>query len=77
PWGLFGGLPGKPTEIITVQGKRKRKRGTKETFELNEGDVLEIRTAGGGGYGEYSKRSLSAIRYDEENGFTTRARSRK
>ncbi|MCL5930670.1 MAG: hydantoinase B/oxoprolinase family protein [Candidatus Thermoplasmatota archaeon] len=76
PWGLFGGLPGKPTEVKTVNGGKTKKRGTKGTFELNENDIFEIRTAGGGGYGEPSKRSSSALKSDKNNGFTFRPRNK-
>jgi N-methylhydantoinase B len=77
PWGLFGGLQGKPTEVRTIKGGTTSKRGTKGTFELNENDIFEIRTAGGGGYGNPSKRPPSLIKKDIVNEFVSRKRGDK
>jgi N-methylhydantoinase B len=66
PWGLAGGLPGKRTEVFVTKGKRKIRKGTKTTFELSEGEIFEIRTAGGGGYGDPSSSSQSAPKKDAE-----------
>ena len=76
PWGLVEGLPGKRTEVLVTKGGRKSKRETKGTFDLNENDIFEIRTAGGGGYGSPSNRLSSALRKDIENGFTPRLKKK-
>jgi N-methylhydantoinase B/oxoprolinase/acetone carboxylase alpha subunit len=55
PWGLEGGAPGAPGEnwvVPAVQGVGSARRlPDKCTVELDAGDVLRIRTPGGGGYG--------------------------
>src|SRR5437879_13562257 len=55
PRGLLGGGSGARTEVNLYRramGKtRKMRRPVKVTLVLLKGDVIEIRTAGGGGYG--------------------------
>ncbi len=52
PYGLLGGKPGKRGRniLIGVTGKKKVLPG-KVSLEVKEGEVLEVRTPGGGGYG--------------------------
>ncbi|MGC8980717.1 MAG: hydantoinase B/oxoprolinase family protein [Thermoplasmata archaeon] len=68
PYGLLGGEYGAPTDIIIRKGKSKIKGRSKITVELMPGDYVEIRTAGGGGYGDKSRRSIERIMEDIENG---------
>jgi N-methylhydantoinase B len=54
PWGLDGGLPGAPGENWLLPGgdeTRAQRLLDKCTVELRAGDVLRVRTPGGGGYG--------------------------
>jgi len=53
PWGMKGGKAGKRGEnsVIRADGSVDRLRGNDET-EMNAGDVFELRTPGGGGYGD-------------------------
>ncbi len=44
---------------------------SKATFVLGRGDELELRTAGGGGYGPKSRRKRSVIEEDMKNGLVT------
>jgi N-methylhydantoinase B len=75
PQGLFGGRPAARTEVILY----KKRRGTyrkvrlpvKTTIDLQKGDIIEIRTAGGGGYGKPGNREKSRIREDVENEIMT------
>ncbi len=52
PYGLYGGQPGKRGQnlLFDREGRKKILPG-KGVFELQPGEVLEIRTPGGGGYG--------------------------
>jgi N-methylhydantoinase B/oxoprolinase/acetone carboxylase alpha subunit len=58
PYGLAGGGPGKTGENILLKsidntGKRRKIRlGSKLNIEIKAGDVLSIKTPGGGGYGK-------------------------
>ncbi|MCS6784053.1 MAG: hydantoinase B/oxoprolinase family protein [Candidatus Caldarchaeum sp.] len=52
PWGLQGGGEGAPSEYIVKRANGETvKLKSKDTTILDPGDVLIIRTAGGGGYG--------------------------
>ncbi|MBX6422762.1 hydantoinase B/oxoprolinase family protein [Thermosulfurimonas sp. F29] len=52
PYGLFGGKPGKRgRNLLFDRNGRKRVLPGKGVFDLKPGEVLEIRTPGGGGYG--------------------------
>jgi N-methylhydantoinase B len=50
PYGLKGGKPGRCGENILIQGDHETYLPGKGSFELHKGDVLSIRTPGGGGY---------------------------
>ncbi|MEM4190010.1 MAG: hydantoinase B/oxoprolinase family protein [Candidatus Caldarchaeum sp.] len=52
PWGLMGGGDGVPSEYLVVKADgHVVKLSSKDVTTLVPGDVLVIRTAGGGGYG--------------------------
>ena len=54
PWGLDGGAPGATGENWLLPGGEEtdaQRLPDKYTVELRAGDVLRIRTPGGGGYG--------------------------
>jgi N-methylhydantoinase B len=54
PWGLGGGAPGATGENWLLPGgdeSRAERLGDKLTIDLRTGDVLRIRTPGGGGWG--------------------------
>ncbi len=57
PYGLRGGSPGKPGETRLERRSRRRRRvrsiklASKTTVSLEPGDVLVVRTPGGGGFG--------------------------
>ena len=76
PWGLEGGRPGGGTEVILVRAGVRWRLGTKATLELSRGDVVEVRTAGGGGFGNPKKRDDGSIRKDLANGILTAAKAR-
>jgi N-methylhydantoinase B/oxoprolinase/acetone carboxylase alpha subunit len=53
PWGLAGGEPGAPGEdwLLPGDGSRAERLPDKVTLRLRAGDVLRLRTPGGGGWG--------------------------
>jgi N-methylhydantoinase B len=71
PWGLEGGGPGAATEVTIRHGGRVANVRPKSTLRLSVGDIVEIRTAGGGGYGSAEERPESMIRRDVANGLLT------
>ncbi len=69
PWGLMGGGPGKPGEhyVLKKDGRRISLKGN-DVVELEPGDVVYIRTPGGGGYGRPENRSRELVLRDVEEG---------
>lgn len=65
PWGLFGGLAGRPCRTTI-----RRKDGTvytvptRQILTLETGDVLVIETGGGGGYGDPLRRPPAKVLAD-------------
>jgi N-methylhydantoinase B len=52
PYGLAGGDSGKPGIAAIIRDGRKRKIGSKVSWELKAGDRVRIESPGGGGFGE-------------------------
>lgn len=71
PWGLEGGQPGRGTKVDVIRRGRKTEVPVKSTLTLGAGDVVEVMTAGGGGYGEPRTRSTEMIQRDVLNGILT------
>src|SRR6184192_3906701 len=75
PQGLSGGGPGARTEVSLYKKKRGRSEKirlpVKTTVILDEGDIIEIKAAGGGGYGRPEKRERQRIEEDLENRVVT------
>jgi len=57
PYGIGGGENGSPGENIIIRGSVEIRIPGKGSFELHQGDILSIRTPGGGGYGLKNQRS--------------------
>ena len=55
PYGLAGGNSGKPGTAAIIRDGRKRKIGSKGSWELEAGDRVRIESPGGGGFGEPRK----------------------
>jgi N-methylhydantoinase B len=51
PYGLDGGQPGKRGRNLLIRGEIQQKLPGKVTLTAEPGDVISIRTPGGGGYG--------------------------
>ncbi len=70
PWGLDGGRGGGLSEyMVERKGKSALPIPSKSSLELEEGDRLIIRTAGGGGFGDSSLREKEARRRDRNYGY--------
>jgi len=54
PYGLMGGQPGLCGENAIIRGDQEIIIPGKGSFQLYEGDIISIRTPGGGGYGTKS-----------------------
>lgn len=68
PSGLFGGLPGRKAKYIRNPQNVSIELGSKQTLQLNPGEVISYRTCGGGGYGYPHQRSPLAVLQDVREG---------
>ena len=76
PWGLEGGRPGAGTRVAVVRNGKRAQISVKSTLSLARGDVVEILTAGGGGYGDPSARPKRSIDRDMRNGLLSAGRAK-
>jgi N-methylhydantoinase B len=67
PLGLHGGLSGAPSQAFLNDNPVHPKK----TLVLHPGDVLHIRTAGGGGYGDPKHRDRQRLSADLLDGYVT------
>jgi len=72
---MLGGEDGRPHDYrLLSKGKPERVLKTKEVgIVISPGDVLQVRSGGGGGYGDQRKRSAEATRRDLEQGLVSEA----
>ena len=77
PWGLFGGHPGKVATYVLNPDTEAVKLGSKVTVQLKPGDVVSLRTCGGGGYGPPEARDPELVLRDVRNGKVSPARAKE
>jgi N-methylhydantoinase B len=69
PWGLFGGGDGSKATFVRNPGTdREEALAPKSTTELAPGEVVSVRTPGGGGYGDPSERDEEDVLADLRDG---------
>src|SRR5919198_1976290 len=69
PWGLHGGRPGATNSAFVRRADGSEQVVLKGTeIPLAAGDVVTFLTAGGGGYGEPTKRAADAVKRDVSEG---------
>ena len=73
PEGVFGGGPGRHAENLINRDGETIHVGSKAGVELKKGDLLIMRTGGGGGYGDAVERDARMNARDLEEGLTTQA----
>ena len=72
PWGAMGGLPGMPMEVVLNPDTTKAQAiATINVLALQQGDVIEFRTPGGGGWGDPLQRPVEAVQQDVRLGLVT------
>ncbi|AXG06786.1 hydantoinase B/oxoprolinase family protein [Haloplanus rubicundus] len=65
PYGLAGGAPGAPGEdYLTPADDDAERIPGKSTHDLDAGDVVSVRTPGGGGFGDPADRDPDAVARD-------------
>lgn len=75
PWGLFGGLPGQFSLTTVVIDGNEREIG-KETMRMGKGDILRVRVAGAGGWGDPRMREPERVQEDVRNGKVSMERAK-
>jgi N-methylhydantoinase B len=76
PWGALGGQDAKVAEYVHIRDGVERRLGSKVTVELEAGDVISVRTCGGGGYGPPAERDPELVRRDVREGKVSAERAR-
>ena len=76
PWGMNGGLSGSTNyvEVVKADGDTTRYASC-TALTLEEGDVVKVYTATGGGYGDPKNRTKEQILDDIRNGYLSPARA--
>jgi N-methylhydantoinase B len=77
PWGAFGGHDATVAEYVLIRGGTETRLGSKVTVELEPGDVISVRTCGGGGYGPPEEREPAAVARDVAEGKVSAERARE
>lgn len=77
PWGILGGQPGRRSEKILVRadGTRRHLPSKCDNVEVEPGDRLIYRTAGGGGWGDPLDRPTNHVRLDVLRGLVSREKA--
>ena len=68
PWGLDGGLDGRPAKFILDPEGEARDLPSKYTVEVPKDGCVRVETPGGGGFGEPRRRAPEAVARDLRDG---------
>ena len=77
PWGAFGGHDARVAEYVLIRDGAETRLGSKTTVELEPGDVISVRTCGGGGYGPPEEREPARVLRDVLEGKVSAERARE
>ncbi len=77
PFGLSGGAPGALTEFVCLRDGAEERLLTKREYVLTSGDVLSVRTPGGGGLYSPLQRDPSTVGRDVALGYISPERARE
>ncbi|PSQ36607.1 5-oxoprolinase [Halobacteriales archaeon QS_9_70_65] len=77
PYGLAGGETGATGATYRLDGDDARRLAAKSTHDLEAGDVVSLRTPGGGGYGDPTERDAEAVARDLRLGKISAAEARE
>lgn len=76
PFGLNGGGPGALTQYVLVRDGTETNLATKHEVQLRAGDVISVRTSGGGGIGPAANRAPDQIEQDLRLGYESTEHAR-
>lgn len=75
-WGLFGGEQALGPVVIINRGTKEEQRYRKvNRLKLKKGDLVELCTGGGGGFGKPGDRDKSRVKDDLESGYISEKRA--
>ena len=78
PWGIEGGCHGTTNYMVIIrQGKEYMRVRKIVNFKLEEGDIVSIRSGGGGGWGDPLDRDPVLVLWDVVNEYITPETARK
>jgi N-methylhydantoinase B len=77
PWGVFGGSDGRVAEYVHIRDGVETRLSSKTTLDLVPGDVISVRTCGGGGYGAAEEREPDRVLRDVLQGKVSVERARE
>ncbi|MFP3917955.1 hydantoinase B/oxoprolinase family protein [Lysinibacillus telephonicus] len=79
PWGVNGGHQGSPNQFIIKKsdGTEDGPFGVYPRYKLMKGDVVQLMTGAGGGYGDPNLRPPEKVAQDVKNGYFTIEEARK
>src|SRR5581483_8729275 len=73
-WGLFGGRDAVGPDVVVNPGRPDERHMLKvNAHALEPGSVVELRTGGGGGFGDPRERDPERVRQDVVDGYVTLA----
>jgi N-methylhydantoinase B len=76
PHGVYGGHPGRIAEYFHIRDGVETRLSSKTTLDLVPGDVISVRTCGGGGYGPPEEREPERVLRDVLEGKVDTDRAR-
>ncbi len=76
PWGAYGGHSARIAEYVHVRDGVETRLSSKTTLDLVPGDIISVRTCGGGGYGPPEEREPERVLRDVLEGKVSVERAR-
>ena len=74
PWGIDGGSDGSCNviDVLDQSGKHKASFSRTSRYPLKKGDLVQLRTGHGGGWGNPKQRDKQKIQSDIDNGYISK-----
>ena len=78
-WGVCGGLSaqGPKINVLNEKGEVAEDFLKVSQYKLGKGWVVQLRTGGGGGYGDPAERNIEKVEYDVKGGYITQKKAQE